>query len=53
MERKVNWQAEQDLDTLLKEREIRKDTARMKAAQRLARERIEDTKAVADTRSQG
>lgn len=35
-----DWQAEGDCDTLMRAAEIRKDAKRMKAAQRIARERL-------------
>ncbi len=41
-----DWRAESDLDTLISARKIQRDPKRLKAAQELARQRMEDAAAV-------
>lgn len=47
MERKINWQAEQDCDTFLSTAKIRKVPKRFKVAQALARQQLSDMKKIA------
>lgn len=41
------WQAEDDMRTLVRAEEIRKDTKRMKAAQAIAKKRADELKSLA------
>ena len=40
------WRAESDMETLIRAEEIRKDPKRLKAAQEIARERVQQAAAV-------
>jgi len=46
-----DWRAEGDCDTLMRAIEIRKDPKRLKAAIRIAKERLAQTQAVLKTQS--